>query len=150
MKNYSWVWFCPICNSVYEKGIIDCYICRSKEAEDFKKQMSSPVVNNKDEDMKPFDLDKAMAGEKVVDNTGSIAVDFKFWEKLNSIEFLFERRDGYLYCMKYSIEGSFNGLFMAPTKKKGWVNLYKSKHDLPTTSRDIYSSKEKAKQWAEG
>jgi hypothetical protein len=97
--------------------------------------------------MKPFNLEAALRGEKVVDNTGSVAVDFKVWEKADCIVFLFKRNDGHLYFMTYSIDSSYNGLFMAPTKKKGWINIYKDEIDKiyeTGNEEQIFKTKEDA------
>lgn len=97
--------------------------------------------------MKQFDLSAAIRGDKVLDNAGGTSIDFKFWETESRIEFLFKRNDVHNYYMSYHLNGEFNGLHMAPTKKKGWINLYPDGHSNRTylfLSTNVYTTKEEA------
>ena len=50
---------------------------------------------------------------------------------------------------RYFFEETNNDLFFAPTKKEGWVNIYKDE-ELPFTSGDIYENEKEAKEEAIG
>lgn len=101
-------------------------------------------MNN--ENLKPFDLEKAKAGAKVVTRDGRDIRIICFDRKgkapiLGLIEILLDESilsfssDG-----KYFIgeEESHYDLFMAPVRKKGWINVY------PDCQVTMSSSKEEA------
>ena len=50
---------------------------------------------------------------------------------------------------KYFYAVSENDLFFAPTKKEGWINIFKDE-DFPFINGDIYESKDKAEEDAIG
>ena len=98
--------------------------------------------------MKPFDLKKALAGEPVVARDGKkiefLAHDPKAGEGFR----ILARRDGESCAYFFYTNGKHtNGvempcdLFMAPTKREGWVLVY----DDLSTSR-VYKSKSEAEE----
>lgn len=83
--------------------------------------------------LKPFNLEKALAGEKVVTRDGRNVVEIvKLSKAVGSQSVIAVKEDGNWASYSsdgYSwAEGSLldNDLFMAPTKKQGWMNIYSS------------------------
>lgn len=96
--------------------------------------------------MKPFDLEKALAGDPVVTRDGKKVTEIihlKTVPPSRSIIFVFDGRahetgeDGRFYFGMNT--ESVNDLFMAPkiVKKEGWINIYKDSY----TGTTIYPSK---------
>lgn len=82
--------------------------------------------------LKPFNLEKALAGEKVVTRDGQEVVKIVHFKDANINErVIFQVEDVVYLCSedgKYynytTGSGSQLDLFMAPTKKQGWINIY--------------------------
>lgn len=100
--------------------------------------------------MKPFDLEAAKRGEPVCDREGVVALQVEHFPKADA-----ENRvialwgEGHEVC-SYSEIGGRHGcrcLFMAPKKRKGWVNIMfdgsKGKH---RKLADIWDTEEAAKR----
>ena len=95
--------------------------------------------------LKPFDLQRALAGDPVVTRAGSIVKELHYFEKLDGQK---------LYCvvhtlLGYSDSGTFwsdgredaHDLFMMPIKKTYWINIYKSDIEKERmTVRNLYES----------
>lgn len=98
---------------------------------------------NKETKLKLFNLDRALAGDKVISRDGSIKpYDFKCWSQDTLEKSLFGYFSGEILSFYsdgshegYGIESNFD-LFMAPIKKQGWVNVY-----LNTLTRELSSSR---------
>lgn len=90
--------------------------------------------------MKPFDLEKAVKGEKVITRSGK-SVRIICWDYQNAlypIVALVAMGEKTEELVIYTIKGeqfskeelisneSSLDLFMAPIKKEGWINVYKS------------------------
>ncbi len=101
--------------------------------------------------LKPFNLEKALAGEKVVTRDGRNVVEIvKLSKAVGSQSVIAVKEDG--SWASYTSDGyswaegslSDNDLFMAPTKKQGWVNIYKQVGN--TYVATVYLSEEEALQ----
>jgi len=101
--------------------------------------------------LKPFNLEKALAGEKVVTRDGRNVVEIvKLVKAVGSHTVIAVKEDG--SWASYTSDGyswtkgslSDNDLFMAPTKKQGWVNIYKQIGN--TYVATVYLSEEEALQ----
>lgn len=81
--------------------------------------------------LKPFNLERALAGDKVVDNMGCEYIDFHLFTEMK-----YDNRS--LVCID-KIHGQYNFfyengstgenepfLFMAPKTKTYWINIYRS------------------------
>ena len=88
--------------------------------------------------MKPFDLEKAKAGAQVVQRCGRRAriVDFALKNEAYPLVVIYTDDMGREHLTEFSVEGKYYGdqsddyrdLFMAPVKREGWVNIYRSAH----------------------
>ena len=102
--------------------------------------------------LKPFDLEKAKAGAKVVTRDGTdvrvICWDGKFEKPIIA---LVNNRDGSENLNFYSLDGKFHAplgayerdLFLAPTPRKLFVNLFKDGNEIYATC-GVYESLEEA------
>ena len=83
--------------------------------------------------LKPFNLEKALAGDPVVTRDGKQVTDIAIFNSLNDKRNLFAVIDGQFY--QFTKNGSYIeyekveyclDLFMAPkiVKKSGWINIY--------------------------
>lgn len=80
--------------------------------------------------MKAFDLEKALAGEKVVDKLGREYIDFHLFTKnkydSRSLICVDKENGQYNYFHQNGTSGSKEPyLFMAPKTKTFWINIYK-------------------------
>ena len=99
--------------------------------------------------MKPFNLEKALAGEPVVTRDGIPATDFHYFEREKSVFNVCALVDGIVGRFTadgYSHTDNMSDLFMAPARRTMWGVLYRSDytgglHLLP----DIYPTEEKAR-----
>jgi len=99
--------------------------------------------------MKPFNLEKALAGEPVVTRDGIPATDFHYFEREKSVFNVCALVDGIVGRFTadgYSHTDNMSDLFMAPSRRTMWGVLYRSDytgglHLLP----DIYPTEEKAR-----
>lgn len=91
--------------------------------------------------MKPFNLERAKVGDKVVNQDGRPARIICF-DKMNSyypimalVKFEDESGDYEVDC-SYDLDGLNNGtsLHMAPVKKQAWVNLFWCGEEVTTGS----------------
>lgn len=104
--------------------------------------------------LKPFDLEKAKAGAKVITRVGE-PVRIICWDRVNEnypIVALVEREnDTREDVHSFTVRGTFFDndsehdfdLFMAPTVVERWVNVYK---DGQYKTGDFYRSEEEAKK----
>lgn len=100
--------------------------------------------------MKPFDLEKALAGEPVVTREGKKVEELVCFKAniLYPVKALIDR------CLvEYTKEGKFytgdkpscKDLLMAPTQKEGWVNVYKDKSGT-YAGQNIYDTEQEARE----
>lgn len=101
--------------------------------------------------LKPFNLEKALAGEKVVTLGGQEVVKIVHFKDATPDErVIFQVEDVVYLCSedgKYYTTGSGSqlDLFMAPTKKQGWMNIYKtSVNSLVAYTSGVYETKQQA------
>ncbi len=101
--------------------------------------------------LKPFNLEKALAGEKVVTRDGRNVVEIVKLNKVMgacNIVGVTEEGKWYSYtsdgchCTKGTVYD--NDLFMTTTKKQGWINIYKQVGN--TYVATVYLSEEEALQ----
>lgn len=81
--------------------------------------------------MKPFDLERALAGDPIVTRDGKEALDFAYFPNIKNEaeEKIRVVIDGGIFSYftngkYYSYKESSSDLFMAGTKKEGWINIY--------------------------
>ena len=99
---------------------------------------------------KPFDLERALAGDKVVTREGLDVTEIHYFKHVNSIYEVYVTVNGLVYaCTKEGLytfpeEDRFD-LFMAPRTKKfeAWVNVYRYGIACVT-----YNTKKEAEEWA--
>ena len=107
--------------------------------------------------MKPFDLEKALAGEPVVTRNGKPVTELHCFKTAEGPYNVCAVVDGVVMVLTakgvyYSVEEgrvvehSFD-LFMAPTKRVGWVNIYLDGHadGWSHCGQVVYASEEEAK-----
>ena len=78
--------------------------------------------------MKPFNLEKALAGEPVVTREGIPATDFHYYEGERSVFnicALVDGRVGRFTADGYSHTDNMSDLFMAPAKRTMWGIMYR-------------------------
>ena len=85
--------------------------------------------------MEPFNLEKALKGEKVVTKDGREVTQLHLFDAQKSTFPLRGVLDGQILAWKsngiYKWNGNTeNDLFMAPKKRKYWVNIYRSETGL--------------------
>lgn len=81
--------------------------------------------------MKPFDINKALAGESVVNGDGK-KIEFIAYDSGSPFDCcVMARAHGMSAASLYSLTGKLLGvrgsefdLFMAPPKREGWVNVF--------------------------
>lgn len=102
--------------------------------------------------MKPFDLEAALRGDKVVTRDGRDVTDIYFFKTSNSPRNLMVVIQGHIFCYfpsgRYEITREDNSefdLFMATIKKKGWIILTKP-IDTYFCEEGVYDSKEEAQK----
>lgn len=103
--------------------------------------------------MKPFDLEKALAGHPLSTRDGRKVLDFHYFKDAYQdykIYGLVENADKSNFLESYSIDGKCNGsednprdLFLVTTKKTYWVNVYRDGERINTGL--AYESEEEAK-----
>jgi hypothetical protein len=103
--------------------------------------------------MKPFDLERALAGDPVVTRDGRpVEQIIRFKTEVKGQHTLYGVIDGYVCnwmldgCRVIGMESSFD-LFMASVKRGGWINIYPTNISQPgrlAASDDIYESKDVA------
>jgi hypothetical protein len=83
--------------------------------------------------MKPFNLEEALAGAKVITGCGEPATDIAYFPSENSVYKVGAVINGGVRF--FTVDGHFRDkkhdficdLFMAPVKSEGWINIYKSR-----------------------
>lgn len=96
--------------------------------------------------MKPFDLQKALAGDPVVTRDGRKVTEVVHMKTARENESIVFVASGLCYATHLNgiidTFDSANDLFMAPkiVKKEGWINIYKDSY----SANRIYPSKEEA------
>lgn len=106
--------------------------------------------------MKPFDLEKALAGEPVVTRDGRPVTQVTRFDVNNERYCIAAVVDSNIET--FSIDGKFRieypsiyDLFMAPktVKKEGWINLYRSdSEEIAAFTGNAYNTKEAAEEVA--
>lgn len=101
--------------------------------------------------LKPFNLEKALAGDKVVTRGGQEVVKIVHFKDANIDErVIFQVEDVVYLCSedgKYYTTGSGSqlDLIMATTKKQGWMNIYKTSTNSPVAyTSGVYETKQQA------
>ena len=99
--------------------------------------------------MKPFNLEQALAGAPVVTRSGCPIVELKYLQTTSNLAVV-RKDDEKLISYFVPCSGKLSNtidyatdLFMAPTKKEGWINVY-NVHSLAVTGRNIYPTEEAA------
>ena len=106
--------------------------------------------------MKPFDLEKALAGAPVVTRSGVPVSEVHYFETVTRQYKVFAVVTGevqsYTESGRYTrrVEHAFD-LFMAPVKRVGWVNIYLDGHadGWSHCGQVVYTSEEEAKDNAD-
>lgn len=102
--------------------------------------------------MKPFDLELAKAGHPVCIRDGRKARIICFDKKDSDFPIIALLDFGnYEAVATYTLEGRFmwreesnKDLFMAPTKREGWINIYKTSFGSIYTGVDVYKTRQDA------
>lgn len=111
---------------------------------DMEEDLAPPLPKTEPKSMKPFDLEKAKTGAPVQTRDGRAARIICFDRKGNnfSVVALVTDPDGKEYTHGYTSKGGYLlnrksdfDLFMAPVKREGWVNIYRS---APGGAQDCY------------
>ena len=103
--------------------------------------------------MKPFNLERALAGDPVVTRDGRPVTQLASF-KAKGQNTLYGVIDGYVGSWtpegRWSVDVELpNDLFMAPTKRGGWMNVYTRGNDhYVARGGDIYESEERADKHA--
>ena len=99
--------------------------------------------------MKPFNLEQALTGAPVVTRKGCPIVELKYLQTTGNLAVV-RKDDDILISYFIPCSGKLSNtidyatdLFMAPTKKEGWINIY-NVHSLDVTGRNIYPTEEAA------
>lgn len=98
--------------------------------------------------MKPFNLADALAGKPVMTREGRKVVRIFYAEEAcenSQVICVFETGAVFPYYKDgtYTNSSSAHELVMAPTKKEGWINVYKV-DSLDVTGKNIYPTEEAA------
>lgn len=99
--------------------------------------------------LKPFNLEQALAGKPVMTREGRKVVHIFYAEEAcenSQVICVFETGVVFLYYKDgtyTAYASSLNDLFMAPTKKEGWINVY-NVLSLDVTGKNIYPTEEAA------
>ena len=132
------------------KNSIEIEIKQTKEDMEEKKQ-----------NLKPFDLEAAKAGKPVCTRDGRKARIICFdritcddYSKIVACVTTYDGKDEYV--LTYGINGYIvnsqhpkdEDLMMLPEKKEGWANVMRGNGNKPYVGNDIYETKEKAEQGA--
>lgn len=111
---------------------------------DMEEDLAPPLPKTEPKSMKPFDLEQAKAGAPVQTRDGHAARIICFDRKGNNLPVvaLVTDPDGEEYTRVYPSNGGYLltqesdlDLFMAPVKREGWVNIYRS---APGGAQDCY------------
>lgn len=101
--------------------------------------------------LKPFNLEEALAGKPVITRNGYPIIELKYFQTIGSLAVVRKEPDEKLISYFICCDGTHNDtvncvtdLFMAPTKKQGWVNIYKQVGN--TYVATVYLSEEEALQ----
>lgn len=100
--------------------------------------------------LKPFNLEQALAGAPVVTRNGCPIVELKYLQTSGQLAVVHKKPDDKLISYFVPCDGKHNNtieyatdLFMAPTKKEGWINVYNIL-SLDVTGKNIYPTEEAA------
>jgi hypothetical protein len=100
--------------------------------------------------MKPFDLEAALAGAKVMNGRQEPVTDIAYFPSRSSMYKVCAVINGEIKwftaagCLFKTSTNAFLDLFMAPVKREGWINIYKSGY----TNGHIYKTEEDARALA--
>lgn len=101
--------------------------------------------------MKPFNLEQALAGAPVVTRNGCPIVELKYLQTTSNLAVVRKEDDEKLISYFVPCSGKHSNtidyatdLFMAPTKKEGWINIYNYSTGYPVTGRTIHATEEAA------
>lgn len=94
--------------------------------------------------LKPFDLERALAGEPVISRNGRKITEIFHFKTAQANYSVRVVMDGILYDL--TVNGNFdfsgkeseNDLFMAPVKREEWVNVYQYSEPLENTHMHRY------------
>lgn len=97
--------------------------------------------------LKPFNLERVLAGDKVVTRDGEEVTELHFFKTIshNYPITAIIREEGYTFTVNgesFVNKITDEDLFMAPTKKTGWINIYNNMRGNSYCS--IYPKKEEA------
>ena len=112
-------------------------VCYELPVED--DDLAPPLLKTEPKFMKPFDLAKAKAGAPVITRDGRKAriLSFDICNRYYPLAAAFTNSDGDEgvvsltnegKCFAFTDKDSPSDLFMAPVKREGWVNIYRSAH----------------------
>jgi hypothetical protein len=100
--------------------------------------------------LKPFNLEQALAGAPVVTRNGCPIVELKYLQTSSKLAVVRKEPDDKLISYFVPCDGKLGDtieyvtdLFMAPTKKEGWINIY-NVLSLDVTGKNIYPTEEAA------
>jgi hypothetical protein len=97
--------------------------------------------------MKPFNLEEALAGAKVITGLGKLVTDIAYFPSASGFYKVCAVIDEVILyftvagCLFKKRTNSFLDLYMAPVKKEGWINIYKDEKP----GECIYKTKEDAR-----
>ena len=103
--------------------------------------------------MKPFNLEQALAGAPVVCRKGYPIVEIKYLQTSCQLAVVRKEPDDKLISYFVPCDGKLGDtieyatdLFMAPIKKEGWINIYHKQSDLviALTGENVYSTEKEA------
>lgn len=107
--------------------------------------------------MKPFDLERALAGDPVVTRDGREVTQLTHFNVVDTTDPLVGVINGCLKSWKlkgtyFSEDGSPADLFMKSIRREGWINIYpKSGHShysVAVVGGDVYATKEIAQSFS--
>ena len=100
--------------------------------------------------LKPFNLEQALDGAPVVTRNGLPIVEIQYLQTSRQVVAVRQEKDGSLISYFIPSNGAYSlipnnttDLFMAPTKKEGWINVY-NVLSLDVTGKNIYPTEEAA------
>jgi hypothetical protein len=100
--------------------------------------------------LKPFNLEQALAGAPVVTRNGLPIVEMQYLQTTSNLAVVRKEDDEKLISYFVPCSGKLSNtrdyatdLFMAPTKKEGWINVY-NVLSLDVTGKNIYPTEEAA------
>lgn len=100
--------------------------------------------------LKPFNLEEALTGKPVITRKGYPIVELKYLQTISCLTVVHKEPDEKLISYFIRCVGTHNDtinyvtdLFIAPTKKEGWINIYHGQHST-VSGRIVYTTEEAA------